>query len=766
MNKQLVELIFGAALHDIGKVIQRSTNQKIKHAQLGADFLKTYPQLKGIDHHIRYHHADKLRQRQLDKNSTAYITYIADNIASGVDRRDTHPNEERIPQWDTHTNQEDIFNRIYEEEVNKRYYAPVMLDDRKEINKAQPYSRKFNPGDYQAIVGKYKEHLPALEVEQSYINSLLGLLEATLSYVPSSTNKAEAVDISLYDHSKLTAALANAIYLYLSAEKVEDYHQTLYLKASDFYEQEVFRLLSIDISGIQTFIYRIRDQRAARMLRSRSFYLEIFLENLLDELLEILSLSRANVLYSGGGNAYLIIPNTAEAIAQVEQTQIKINQFLQEKFGNELFVAMGSTAFTANDAIGENSSFGKVYQRVGRQLSENKLHRYTAEDIIRLNELGKKIGRECTICQRIEEEAASEICSVCDGLIQFSPQLQTKEFILINEEPSQLPLGFNRYLHAINREDLARSNDVHRRTYSKNKFYFGKNQSIHLWVGEYMDSREDGKERFFEEYANLKDGINRLGVVRADVDDLGQAFITGFSNHYNTLSRSATFSRTLSLFFKFHINQILKELDVLGTIIYSGGDDVFILGHWFDMIQFSIRLREEFLEYSQGKITMSTGIGLYPSKTPVAIMALETGKLEEAAKDNGKDSISLFSPKYTFKWDDFIRNVWTDKFVLVQDFFEENQLNDAYGKTFAYNLLTLIRDSFEEVGDGERGDYKTISWARWAYYLGRLEPNDPKLKNSYREFTRKLHEYFASEKEVKELEVALELYVYTIRGLE
>lgn len=221
-------------------------------------------------------------------------------------------------------------------------------------------------------------------------------------------------------------------------------------------------------------------------------------------------------------------------------------------------------------------------------------------------------------------------------------------------------------------------------------------------------------------------------------------------------------------FFKFYINQILEELNAAGTIIYSGGDDVFVLGHWFDMLKFAVKLREEFIDYSQGKLTLSTGIGLFPSKTPVSVMATETGDLEEAAKDNGKDSISLFTPEYTFKWDDFIQNIWNGKYVLISDFFKENQLNSEYGKSFIYNMLTLIRQSKIEAEntDAKRGTYKTISWARWAYYLSRLEPKDSSLKESYRSFTRQLHHYFSNEKDVKELEVALELFIYTIRGEE
>jgi CRISPR-associated protein Csm1 len=67
-------------------------------------------------------------------------------------------------------------------------------------------------------------------------------------------------------------------------------------------------MFSCDISGIQQFIYTISSEKALKALRSRSFYLEIMMENLIDEILEKIGLSRANLIYSGGGHCYILLP--------------------------------------------------------------------------------------------------------------------------------------------------------------------------------------------------------------------------------------------------------------------------------------------------------------------------------------------------------------------------------------------------------------------------------------------------------------------------
>lgn len=73
------------------------------------------------------------------------------------------------------------------------------------------------------------------------------------------------------------------------------------------------------------------------MLRARSFYLEMLTEHLIDELLARVGLSRANLNYSGGGHAYLLLPNTESARKSVEQFEREANDWLLENFATRLF---------------------------------------------------------------------------------------------------------------------------------------------------------------------------------------------------------------------------------------------------------------------------------------------------------------------------------------------------------------------------------------------------------------------------------------------
>lgn len=171
----------------------------------------------------------------------------------------------------------------------------------------------FDRHYYNIVKSNISDNLKGLNYTDDYINSLIEVLEANLSFVPSSTSKNEVADISLFDHVKLTAAVASCIYQYMEENNITDYKKILFTNGKEFYDKNVFLLYSMDISGIQDFIYTIHSKNAMKMLRSKSFYLEIMMEHIIDCLLEKLHLSRANLIYSGGGHCYMLLPNTETA---------------------------------------------------------------------------------------------------------------------------------------------------------------------------------------------------------------------------------------------------------------------------------------------------------------------------------------------------------------------------------------------------------------------------------------------------------------------
>ena len=129
----------------------------------------------------------------------------------------------------------------------------------------------------------------------------------TASRSVASTARDEDRDIPLYDQLKLTAALAACVSEYLQQADAFSLPDT----PAELRREPAFLLYTTDFSRIQRFIYTVHTEGALRSLRSRSFFLELLMEHYMDELLDGCGLTRTNIIYSGGGHCYLLLPNTA-----------------------------------------------------------------------------------------------------------------------------------------------------------------------------------------------------------------------------------------------------------------------------------------------------------------------------------------------------------------------------------------------------------------------------------------------------------------------
>ena len=763
MKKEKLDLIYGALFHNLGRIVSRSLGQS-DDIDLGKAWLKK--QLPQLDLY--------------EDSREGKIVSLADRIASGLsDDRKVMSDKLFYPQAD-------IFN-AFKEDKGSRYQKFEVLTDGSELNIASHEADDISQDCYEELLNILTEKLQELPLEEESLPSFFNLWRILFSKVPLLPGDKELGDLSLAEHSRLTVAFATAIFDYLENQGQD----SLLDDASNLYTESAFLLASFDLSGIQDFIYNIASKGAAKQLKARSLYLEFMSENIVDSLLEKLALSRASALYVGGGHAYFVLPNTEATVTVLEQFEMEFNSFLLKHFQTGLYVAFGWAPFAAEQIMkyryGSVASYlqhyREIYQETSRMISEKKISRYDATTLRELNKGGKQSERECEICHavgdikelRIGGEDVQNLCPICRELRGFAAKIHTFNdtenpgredyyYFQIVEGEEGLPIGPGAVLLAVDEDDIPTSG----RLYVKNKFSTN-NAAIHVFIG-------DRQAANIEDYAGLSQkeiegtqgvakGIKRLAVLRLDVDNLGAAFMAGFSKQeggsYNTLARSAVFSQQMSLFFKFHINQFAKDKNL--TIIYAGGDDVFAIGSWQDVIDFAVDIRQKFIAFTNGKLTLSAGVGLYPDKTPIHLMALDAGQIEEAAKDNGKDSISLFNERYTFKFDDFINEIYKGKLKDIRKYFSGQK---ERGINFLYRLVELLQLNDKEMYKSHgSSDDRRMNVARLAYLLARMEDEASKEeKEHFREFKNAFWNWYkSSSKTQREAELALIYYLYEIR---
>ena len=754
MEERMVNQFYGALLHDIGKAVQRAENVRKKHQIVGADLLEKFDANREITRSLRYHHSDYMSS-SLPKDSLSYITYIADNIASGTDRRSE--NDEKGWKWNSKTPLQDIFNR-FGNEPSKRYIAPSELRPNV-VDKILPSKvmHDYTPGEYSRGVSYFEEGLSAIEFTEEYTPSVLNLVEATMSFMPSSTNMLEVADISLYDHMKLTAAYACSILQYAEEKGIADYEKTFKNGANSFYKKQSFMLIGFRLEGVQDFIYTITSKGAHKQLRSRAFYVEMMSQWFVDSFLKKSGLTRANVLYSDTEHGYIIVGNTNDNRNIIVEAQKEFNEFLLENFGVKLYMAVGTAGFSASQVMMENSSdeYTNIFREIDFILDKNSKNRYQASEILKLNKAGKKDGRECAVCHSTGNMVDGQNkCELCEKLENFSTNIQKQEFFVINDDSNGLPVSKNAYLSTVT-EDEVKKGEVQGRIYAKNRLDTGHMQETHIWVGDYSmtnDYNSYAKRKWTMDENGNSIGINRLGALMIDVDDLYAGFLSGFKiqgeGKYTTMSRYATLSRRLQSFFKLYLNNFAEDKEL--SIIYSEGDDVFAIGAWDDILDFVQDVYDYFKKWTDGKMTFSAGVALVESKTPINVIARETKVLLGKAKLSGKDRITLFSEDNVFTFSEYIQDIVFDKLSVIREFFENEQ---DHGKAFAYKLLNLIRN---------RSEKDRISFARIAYYLARLEEASQN-KDGFGKFKQLMIDWFNDNDEIKRAEMALMLYIYEIR---
>lgn len=832
MTEEKVQLIFGALLHDIGKVLYRGSSAQGTHSTLGADFVKHLRDSAdgsgsgyktSIIQQIRYHHAKPLNGAKLEPSSLAYITYFADNISAGMDRRDL------VEEGDSEADGGNAGSSLFDRKAKLRRIFNI-LGGRHDDN-------TIEHDDYDTLREVISKSLKGIEVSERGIGSLLNLLEHTCGSVPSSTNKTQLIDVSLFDHARTTAGIASCLYDYLGEQGIMDYRAALFNASASpqYYSKDIFLLWSCDMSGIQSFIYNISGEKALKQLRARSFYLEMMLEHIVDELLQRLELSRCNLLYTGGGHANLLLPNTKQAKEILVKFDEDLKLWLLKNFCTDLYVAQAFVECSAEDLANDNmvnkgadkQRYRRLHQSLSEKLSAKKANRYAAADIRALNfeQAECDHARECKECHRSDTEIDGDnVCSLCGSFAKVSANLVRDEVFVVAKK-GDLALPFEKRLSTYSVEQYQQafggvsttvadaggdstdnksaadstntSHDGAYRVYTKNRWDTGINLATHLWMGDY--TAETGGEGI-SDYAktgitlnvgsdNTPLGIDRLGVLRADVDNLGAVFTSGLPNEKISLSRTAALSRALSYFFKCELNEILKSGGGRGKgyqaqIIYSGGDDLFIIGNWSDVLYAALGIRNALNKFTgNNTLTISAGLGMFVSHYPIARMAAQVGSLEAAAKRYplslpealrpeaelpSKNALALWSEEGVFSWDELENNV-CPKLEEAKRVFDANEK----GKAFIYRLIELLRfaeeaarrqGSKEEHSNREteflRATEGTVSIPRLAYLLARSFEGD---KEHGAEHSHQFFAWATDESERRCLIAALEWYVYSIR---
>ncbi|MBA7646713.1 hypothetical protein ES703_54479 [subsurface metagenome] len=587
------------------------------------------------------------------------------------------------------------------------------------------YPGRKNPQDVEKIWPQKTWNeittLDSQKLKKIGVNRLLFLLEKFGSFAPTKNGDST---ISIYDYYKLTAA-QKAI---LHALSSEDSNRKPYL------------LIGGDLSGIQNFLYTITSQNALKTLRARSFFLEILNEHLVDRVLVLAKLTRVNLIYSGGGVFYVLAPNIPTIKQELNNFKRDFNKWLYDEFGTKLFLAVTRIEISQESLL---NNITQSWEEISQALFTEKQHKFS--DLIKSKDffnLGKAepTFEECDICHR-DDLGKSELkrasdgyrCDFCENTVRIGSELAQIRFVYRsqNKPANGSYFSIENVFYGMPREckklpqehsgiwwifsdaqKIDELNDLnaiplyistHRRLMKDIPSYLKSEKEKQYKGLQDKFEREDNSERkdvlkeeitalrddstaSFEWLAKCSSGIEQIGALRMDVDNLGKLFSRGLPEKSSIFHLSAL-SRNFTYFFKIYINSIccgnlntIKPCNFLNkeintqtgrdiSVIYSGGDDLFLIGAWSEVAELSIDLGKAFKQFVgyHPDITLSGGTTVHYPKFPLyQIASLSEKALKEAKwniepcsmsmchenwrrcslKDGGlcmrKDSLSLF----------------------------------------------------------------------------------------------------------------------------
>lgn len=494
----------------------------------------------------------------------------------------------------------------------------------------------------------------AKTVETLY-QMLLRILERYTWCIPLD-GQSEIADISLYDHLRLTSAIAACMYKKL----VEDPQLDDRLLDDDSHNS--FILASGDFSGIQKYIFSGTSGKQggmAKKLRARSFAIASLINLATRTMIDRCDLPASCVLMNSGGNFFILLPNTESVKNKLDEFQQEIDKELFDTFQGNVALHLAYTLMCGNDF----GSFGDKIHEVKEQLAIRKRQSYAS--LLQKNGQWVEIRcfdddaytRKLGICSSCGNEFAVEktedgpIGWRCKQEIEIGRRLvQTDVVTLVRAKKGLLSLGGWSVLpyEAEGEIYALKSDDVSK-------------LPAPLWrQANHVPAGRDGALTF-EEMADKSQGANWLGYLKADVDRLGMIFTVGFrretGENYGNIARVASLSRMMEIFFSEWLNRLVEKEYSDCYIVFSGGDDLFIIGPWNQVISLAIEVRKKFSEFTGNNpnTTLSCGITFSPPKLPVAYAvssaehALDRAKEEYSSfEESGRDQVCMFD--HVMKW--------------------------------------------------------------------------------------------------------------------
>lgn len=645
-----------------------------------------------------------------------WIIATADRVASGFDREEFEQYNQAEEGTETGKNhytarQLTLFEQIHKVDLDKqqfvyRYPLKPLSPDSIVPVRAESYEHNVKDKAQQEYLALWNEFTQSLQkIPQSHRHNWSLWLDhfetvwgVYTHAIPSATAFNVRPDVSLYDHSRVTAALATALWRFHHEENQTDDKACKQLsEQAESWDEKKFLLIQGDFFGIQDFIFASggeTSKRAAKLLRGRSFYVSLLTECAALKVLDVLDLPSTSQVINAAGKFMIVAPNTDQTRAKLQQVQNELDEwFLAHSFG-QAGVGLAWTEACCNDfrrktgnQTNEKSPYRQLIDKLFAQMEIKKCQRFDLCNNKRIVfdgfldefEYGEcKIdGRSPAKVQKYGEwisELANDQINIGSWLANPNKQriLITREVLREDTKLSNLGLTIFDYSVSFTDEENekgefgaeARNGNLLRAwDFSLPKSadqalwngYARRNINAYVPIASETDLLEEqckyiGIEEKLE--IDAAKTLNHLACVNRRQDESGKwigisalSTLKGDVDNLGSIfesglgddasfSKTAALSRQLNNFFTVYLPWLCQREFPDTYTVFAGGDDFFLIGPWLSQIKLANAMRQSFQDYVAHNTAVHFSAGISTTKSGLPINQI--GDLAEQALEQAK----------------------------------------------------------------------------------------------------------------------------------
>lgn len=480
----------------------------------------------------------------------------------------------------------------------------------------------------------------------------------------------EGEDVSLYNQSRIAAAIASCICQKYATIEEWDPEK----------EEQDFKLVTGDFSGIQKYIFsvaNVSEDGVAKRLRARSFYVDVTVSVVAQAIIDRFGLTQNHILMQTGGKFYLLLPNTTDSDACLEQIECEVEKNFYDLFKGQISIHLAWISIGADGLKNYSSSVVNLSRCLADKKSQAFHHSLVTEDgwnentfIIYSDLAGKTICKSCG-CELTDKPRTH--CRNCEIQEEIGKNLPRVNYIAYYRNATEMSHPGTYAIYGTYRLGLwpeFRADDAFLVEQLNAEVSIKKTGIMPVrnrYMANHIPIRSNGEVITFNEMAGTAKGIQKLAVLKADVDNLGYIFADGLrtgDRHYGTISRVNTMSRLLETFFSGFINELMKKSEFQNVYsVFSGGDDLFLIGPWDVMPKMAVVIQKEFQRFvaMNPAMTLSATISVFHPKEHIANLAELSEQALKRVKNStvprlypekeGRNGVSFLGELYS--WEDF-----------------------------------------------------------------------------------------------------------------